>query len=149
MNSLRTEKSHPYKSKIKTMLIILFDIDGIIHCELVLGGHTINILYKVVLKRLLVCIRCVQSSWKRLNSGNCCTTMLCCVSDTLWDPSELIFNSAWCNCFLYSFGLFLWVSWKVCVLRTCWQSMNIRTNLKQDFLSRSFMNSVKSVTQFL
>jgi hypothetical protein len=53
-SSLRPKKSHLQKSKVKTMLIVFFDSDGIIHKEFVPAGQTVNsTFYEEVLKRLL------------------------------------------------------------------------------------------------
>jgi histone-lysine N-methyltransferase SETMAR len=41
-NSPRLKKVRQVKSKVKTMLIIFFDIKGIVHNEFVLAGQTIN-----------------------------------------------------------------------------------------------------------
>jgi hypothetical protein len=44
-NSLRPKKVRHVKSKVKIMLIIFFDIRGIVHKELVLAGQTVNSTY--------------------------------------------------------------------------------------------------------
>jgi hypothetical protein len=41
-NSLRPKKMRQVKSKVKSMLIIFFDIKGIAHNEFVLPGQTVN-----------------------------------------------------------------------------------------------------------
>ncbi|KAL4112628.1 hypothetical protein QTP88_016377 [Uroleucon formosanum] len=54
-NSPRPKKLRFQKSKIKTMLIVLFDSQGIIHKEFVPPGSTVNAeFYKNVLDRLLL-----------------------------------------------------------------------------------------------
>ena len=51
--SPRTKKARKSRSKIKTMLIIFFEIRGVIHHEYVPAGRTVNAKFKVeVLKRL-------------------------------------------------------------------------------------------------
>jgi hypothetical protein len=52
-NSLRSKKARQVKSKVKSMLIIFFDIMGIVHKEFVLAGQTVNSKYYCdVLRRL-------------------------------------------------------------------------------------------------
>jgi len=52
--SPRPKKSRLQKSKVKTMLIVFFDSDSIIHKEFVPVGQTVNsTFYEEVLKRLL------------------------------------------------------------------------------------------------
>jgi hypothetical protein len=41
-NSPRPKKGRQAKSKAKSMLIIFFDINGIVHKEFVLAGKTVN-----------------------------------------------------------------------------------------------------------
>ena len=49
------------KSRVKTMLVIFFDWQGVIHKEFVPEGETINTLYyKGLMERLLNRIRCVR-----------------------------------------------------------------------------------------
>jgi hypothetical protein len=40
-----TEKARQVKNKVKSMLIILFDIKGIVHKEFFLAGQTVNSTY--------------------------------------------------------------------------------------------------------
>ncbi|UYV82119.1 hypothetical protein LAZ67_21000950 [Cordylochernes scorpioides] len=52
-SSPRTKKARMSKSRIKTMIIVFFDIRGIVHCEFVPQGQTVNsAFYLEVLKRL-------------------------------------------------------------------------------------------------
>jgi hypothetical protein len=52
-NSPRQKKARQVKSKVKSMLIIFFDIKGIFHKEFVLAGQTVNSTYCCdVLRRL-------------------------------------------------------------------------------------------------
>jgi hypothetical protein len=44
-NSLRPKKARQVKSKVKCMLIIFFDIKGIIHKEFILAGQKVNSAY--------------------------------------------------------------------------------------------------------
>jgi hypothetical protein len=44
-NSLRLKEVRKVKSKVKSMLIIFFDIKGIVHKEFVLEGQTVNFAY--------------------------------------------------------------------------------------------------------
>jgi accessory gene regulator protein AgrB len=39
---IETEKAKQVKNKVKSMLIILFDIKGIVHKEFFLAGQTVN-----------------------------------------------------------------------------------------------------------
>ncbi|GFW74558.1 mariner Mos1 transposase [Trichonephila clavipes] len=49
----RPKKARISKSRIKTMIIVFFDIRGIVHCEFVLQGQTVNsAFYLEVLRRL-------------------------------------------------------------------------------------------------
>jgi hypothetical protein len=43
--SLRPKKERNVKSKIKSMLIIFFDIKGTVHKEFLLAGQTVNSVY--------------------------------------------------------------------------------------------------------
>jgi hypothetical protein len=43
--SEQTEKARQAKMKVKSMLIIFFDIKGIVHKEFVLAGRTVNSAY--------------------------------------------------------------------------------------------------------
>jgi len=57
----RPKKLRFQKSHVKTMLVIFFDWQGVIHKEFVLEGDTINaVYYKGVMERLLNRIRCVR-----------------------------------------------------------------------------------------
>jgi hypothetical protein len=40
-----TEKAKHVKSKVKSMLIIFFDIEGVVHKGFVLAGQTVNSVY--------------------------------------------------------------------------------------------------------
>jgi hypothetical protein len=52
-NSPRLKKARQVKSKVKSMLIIFFDIKGIVHNEFVLADQTVNFAhYCDVLRRL-------------------------------------------------------------------------------------------------
>jgi hypothetical protein len=52
-SSPRPKKARQVKSNVKIMLIVKFDIDGLVHYEYVPSGNTVNKeLYKTVLKRL-------------------------------------------------------------------------------------------------
>ncbi|UYV77251.1 hypothetical protein LAZ67_15000235 [Cordylochernes scorpioides] len=52
-SSPRPKKARMSKSRIKTMIIVFFDIRGIVHCELVPQGQTVNsAFYLEVLRRL-------------------------------------------------------------------------------------------------
>ena len=56
----RPKKLRFQKSRVKTMLVIFFDWQGVIHKEFVPEGETINAVYcKGVMERLLNRIRCV------------------------------------------------------------------------------------------
>jgi hypothetical protein len=48
-NSPRSKKARQVKSKVNSMLIIFFDIKGIVHKEFVLAGHMVNSAYYCVL----------------------------------------------------------------------------------------------------
>jgi len=57
----RPKKLRFQKSHVKTMLVIFFDCQGVIHKEFVPEGETINaVYYKGVMERLLNRIRCVR-----------------------------------------------------------------------------------------
>jgi hypothetical protein len=45
LDSGQTEKARQVKSKVKSMLIIFFDIKGILHKEFFLAGQTVNSAY--------------------------------------------------------------------------------------------------------
>jgi len=65
----RKTKIRVQKSKVKTMLIIFFDKDGIIHKEFVSSSHNVNAAFYVeVLKRLLQRIRRVKP--QTIQTGN-------------------------------------------------------------------------------
>ena len=52
------KKTRQVKSNIKTMLIVFFDTDGVVHHEFVTTGQTVNKeFYKTVLQRLRVAVR--------------------------------------------------------------------------------------------
>ncbi|GFW13995.1 mariner Mos1 transposase [Trichonephila clavipes] len=52
-SSPRSKKARMSKSRIKTMVIVFFDIRGIVHCEFVPQGQTVNsAFYLEVLRRL-------------------------------------------------------------------------------------------------
>ncbi|UYV70307.1 hypothetical protein LAZ67_7002482 [Cordylochernes scorpioides] len=52
-SSPRPKKARMSKSRIKTMIIVFFDIRGIVHCEFVPQGQTVNsVFYLEVLRRL-------------------------------------------------------------------------------------------------
>ena len=52
--SPRSKKLRFQKSRVKTMLVIFFDWQGVMHKEFVLEGETINaVYYKGVMERLL------------------------------------------------------------------------------------------------
>jgi len=75
-SSPRTKKCRLQKYKVKTMLIVFFDSDGIIHKEFVPAGQTVNsAFYKEILKRLLRRIHRVRPEFHRngMDSGCCCT----------------------------------------------------------------------------
>jgi len=56
-HSPRPKKMHFQKSKVKMMLIVFFDSQGIVHKEFVQEGCTVNAeYYKGVLHRLISCI---------------------------------------------------------------------------------------------
>jgi histone-lysine N-methyltransferase SETMAR len=44
-NSQTPKKAQQVKSKVKSMLIIFFDIKGIVHKEFILAGQTVNSAY--------------------------------------------------------------------------------------------------------
>jgi hypothetical protein len=44
-NSPRAKKVRQVKTKVKSMLIVFFDIKGIVHKEFVLAGQTVNSAY--------------------------------------------------------------------------------------------------------
>ena len=59
--SPRPKKLRFQKSRVKTMLLIFFDWQGVIHTEFVPEGETINaVYYKGVMERLLNRIRRVR-----------------------------------------------------------------------------------------
>jgi hypothetical protein len=47
-NSPRPERAGQVKSKVKNLLIIFFDIKGIVHKEFALAGQTVNSAYYCV-----------------------------------------------------------------------------------------------------
>jgi histone-lysine N-methyltransferase SETMAR len=52
-NSPRPKKAHQSKASVKVMLIVFFDLDGIVRSEFVPSGTTVNsAYYKGVLERL-------------------------------------------------------------------------------------------------
>jgi hypothetical protein len=63
------KKARHVKSKVKSMLIILFDIKGIVHKELVLAGQTVNSGYCCdILRRLLTNVRRLRPElWRQEN----------------------------------------------------------------------------------
>ena len=64
LSSLRPKKSRLQKSKVKTMLTVFFNSNGIIHKEFVTVGLTVNsAFYEEVLKRLLRRIHRVAQDW--------------------------------------------------------------------------------------
>jgi hypothetical protein len=52
-NSPRQKKARQVKSKVKSMLIIFFDIKEVGHKEFILAGHTVNSAYYCDVLRLL------------------------------------------------------------------------------------------------
>jgi hypothetical protein len=54
LGSGQTEKARQVKSKVKSLLIIFFDIKGIVHKEFALAGQTV---YSDVLRRRLENVR--------------------------------------------------------------------------------------------
>ena len=57
-SSPRPKKARLFKSKIKVMLIVFFDVHGIVHLEFLLQGQTINQnIYKDILRRLMRSVR--------------------------------------------------------------------------------------------
>ena len=57
-SSPRPKKARLFKSKIKVMLIVLFDVHGIVHLEFLPQGQTINQnVYKDILRRLMRSVR--------------------------------------------------------------------------------------------
>jgi len=59
--SSRQKKLRFQKSRVKIMLVIFFDLQGVIHKEFVPEGETTNaVYYKGVMERLLNRIRCVR-----------------------------------------------------------------------------------------
>ncbi|UYV60870.1 hypothetical protein LAZ67_1002645 [Cordylochernes scorpioides] len=64
-SSLRPKKARMSKSRIKTMIIVFFDIRGIVHCEFVPQGQTVNsAFYLEVLRRLKRRIASVRTDIK-------------------------------------------------------------------------------------
>ena len=56
--SLRPMKARKSKSKVKVMLIVFFDIQGIVHFEFLPQGQTVNqTVYKEILRRLVKSVR--------------------------------------------------------------------------------------------
>jgi hypothetical protein len=41
-DSPRPNKAHQVRSKVKVMLIVLFDMEGTVHCEYIPQGQTVN-----------------------------------------------------------------------------------------------------------
>jgi hypothetical protein len=57
-NKPKTQESSQVKSQMKTMLITLFDIKGIVHFEFIPQGETVNqACYVEILKRLREAVR--------------------------------------------------------------------------------------------
>ena len=70
------KKSRMEKSKIKTLLITLYDFKGIIHKEFVAPGKTVNAVYYFgVMERLLARIRRVRPEYRESGSWRCCMIM--------------------------------------------------------------------------
>jgi hypothetical protein len=69
-NSPWPKKACQVHSNVKSMLIVFFDIQGIVHKEFVPPGQTVNgKFYYEVLKRLRECIRRKrQDKWKKNNA---------------------------------------------------------------------------------
>ena len=58
LSSPRPKKARQVKSSIKTMLIVFFDIDRLVHYEFVRTGQTVNKeFYKTLLQRLRDAVR--------------------------------------------------------------------------------------------
>jgi hypothetical protein len=68
LGSGQTEMARQVKSKVKSMLIIFFDIKGIDHKEFVLAGQTVNSTYCCdILRRLRENVRRLRSElWRQL-----------------------------------------------------------------------------------
>ncbi|UYV74190.1 hypothetical protein LAZ67_11002371 [Cordylochernes scorpioides] len=69
-SSPRPKKARMRKSRIKTMIIVCFDIRGIVHCEFVPQGETVNsAFYLEVLRKLKRRIARVRTDIKTLSSS--------------------------------------------------------------------------------
>ena len=76
--SPRPKKLRFLKSRVKSMLVIFFDWQGVIHEEFVPEGGTINaVYYKGVMERLRNRIRRVRPACVNLVTGSFCTTTPC------------------------------------------------------------------------
>ena len=74
--SPRPKKLLFQKTRVKTMLAIFFDWQGVIHKEFVPEGETINaVYYKGLMERLLNRIRLLDRACVNLVPGSFCTTM--------------------------------------------------------------------------
>jgi hypothetical protein len=76
--TLRQSNNSPngkVKSKVKSMLIVLFDIKGMVHKEFVLAGQTFNSAhYCDVIQRLCENVRTFRPEFWRQNTACCITT---------------------------------------------------------------------------
>jgi hypothetical protein len=74
-HSPRPKKLHFLKSRVKTMLIVFFDSQGVVHKEFVEEDFTVNAEYfKGVLNRLISRIRRIRTGLYRTRDSFPCTT---------------------------------------------------------------------------
>jgi hypothetical protein len=70
LSSRQTKKGETDEEKVKIMLIIFFDIKGIVHKEFVLAGHTVNFAhYCDVSQRLRENVRRLRHELWRKKTG--------------------------------------------------------------------------------
>ena len=75
--SLRLQKAHQVLSNLKVMLTVLFDYIGVVHCELLPEGHTINKEYYLEIMHLL-CEAIQKNAWNcEKTIHGYCTTIMC------------------------------------------------------------------------